>query len=215
MTAASHGQSAGASARLLIMSEQLAGRPDRVSIGELLEGLGRSALGLGLMVPALLALIPLPGPFGIVLGAMIAVIAIQVMAGQTRLRLPRFLAVRTIPSTPVAVAIRRFAAPLRWAERYSTPRRWLPLTGRGARVALGGPLLLMALALALPIPLGNALPAIALTVFAVGFIERDGLAILAALGLSVIALVWTTILILFGAEMLGWILAAVQFDQLL
>ena len=98
------------------MSEQLAGRPDRVSIGELLDGLGRAALGL--MVPALLALIPLPGPFGIVLGAMIAVIAIQVMAGQTRLRLPRFLAVRTIPSAPVAVAIRRFAAPLRWAERF-------------------------------------------------------------------------------------------------
>ncbi len=192
------------------MSEQLSGRADRVSIGDLLEGLGRAALGLGLMIPALLALIPLPGPFGMVLGAMIAVIAIQVMTGQTRLRLPRFLAVRTIPSAPVAVAIRRFAAPLRWAERFSTPRRWLPLTGRVARVALAAPLLLMDLALALPIPLGNGLPAIALTVFAVGFMERDGAAILVALGLSLVALAWTAALIFFGAEMLDWILMALR-----
>ena len=210
MSTASNGRSAGASARLLIMSEQLSGRADRVSIGDLLEGLGRAALGLGLMIPALLALIPLPGPFGMVLGAMIAVIAIQVMTGQTRLRLPRFVAVRTIPSAPVAVAIRRFAAPLRWAERFSTPRRWLPLTGRVARVALAAPLLLMAVALALPIPLGNGLPAIALTVFAVGFMERDGAAILVALGLSLVALAWTAALIFFGAEMLDWILMALR-----
>lgn len=192
------------------MSEQLSDRADRVSIGDLLEELGRAALGLGLMIPALLALIPLPGPFGMVLGAMIAVIAIQVMTGQTRLRLPRFLAVRTIPSAPVAVAIRRFAAPLRWAERFSTPRRWLPLTGRVARVALAAPLLLMAVALALPIPLGNGLPAIALTVFAMGFMERDGAAILVALGLSLVALAWTAALIFFGAEMLDWILMVLR-----
>lgn len=206
MTAASNDRAAGVSARLTILSEQLAGGRDRVGVGELLEGLGRSALGLGLMVPALLALIPLPGPFGIALGAMIAAIAIQVMTGQTRLRLPRFLAARTIPSRPVAVALRRFAAPLRWAERLSTPRRWLPLTGRAARVALAGTLLLLALALALPIPLGNGLPAIALTVFAIGFMERDGAAILMALGLSLVALAWTAALIFSGAEIFDWIL---------
>ncbi len=206
MTPGSTGRPAGVSARLTILSAQLAGGPDRISIGDLLDGLGRSALGLGLMIPALLALIPLPGPFGIVLGTMIAAIAIQVMTGQTRLRLPRLLAGRTLPSRPVAVAIRRFAAPVRWAERFSTPRRWLPLTGRAARVALAGPLLLLALALALPIPLGNGLPAIALTVFAVGFMERDGLAIVMALGLSLVALAWTAALILFGAEMFDWIL---------
>jgi hypothetical protein len=206
---ASNDRVPGASARLLILSEQLADRAERVSIAELLEGLGRSALGVALMIPALLALIPLPGPFGIVLGGMIAVISIQVMMGQNRLRLPRFLAKRTIPLAPVAVALRRFAAPLRWAERLMTPRRLLPLTGRVARVILAVPLLLMALALALPIPLGNGLPAITLTMFAMGFMERDGAAILAALGLSLIALAWTAALILFGAEMFDWILMAI------
>ncbi|MBX9946455.1 MAG: exopolysaccharide biosynthesis protein [Reyranella sp.] len=206
MTPPPNGRAAGVSARLLILSEQLAGRAERVSIGELLDGLGRSALSLGLMIPALLALIPLPGPFGLVFGAMIAAIAVQVMMGQNRLRLPRFLANRTIPPAPVAVAMRRFAAPLRWAERLSTPRRLLPLTGRVARVALAGPLLLLAFALALPIPMGNGLPAIALVVFALGFMERDGVAILTALGLSLVALVWTVALILFGAEILDWIL---------
>lgn len=189
------------------MSEQLASRTDRVSIGELLDGLGRASLGLGLIVPSLLALIPLPGPFGILFGTMIGAIAVQVMMGEPRLRLPRFLAVRTVPPTAVGTALRRFAAPLQWAERLSTPRRLLPLTGRVARVVLAAPLLIMAMTLALPIPLGNGLPAIAVIVFALGFMERDGLAILAALGLCVVALVWTVALILFGAEIFGWLLS--------
>lgn len=189
------------------MSEQLASRTDRVSIGELLDGLGRASLGLGLMVPSLLAMIPLPGPFGVLFGTMIGAIAVQVMMGETRLRLPRFLAVRTVPPAAVGTALRRFAVPLQWAERLSTPRRLLPLTGRVARVVLAAPLLIMAMTLALPIPLGNGLPAIAVIVFALGFMERDGLAILAALGLCVVALVWTVALILFGAEIFGWLLS--------
>ncbi len=189
------------------MSEQLASRTDRVSIGELLDGLGRASLGLGLMVPSLLAMIPLPGPFGVLFGTMIGAIAVQVMMGETRLRLPRFLAGRTVPPAAVGTALRRFAVPLQWAERLSTPRRLLPLTGRVARVVLAAPLLIMAMTLALPIPLGNGLPAIAVIVFALGFMERDGLAILAALGICVVALVWTVALILFGAEIFGWLLS--------
>ena len=189
------------------MSEQLASRTDRVSIGELLDGLGRASLGLGLMGPSLLAMIPLPGPFGVLFGTMIGAIAVQVMMGETRLRLPRFLAGRTVPPAAVGTALRRFAVPLQWAERLSTPRRLLPLTGRVARVVLAAPLLIMAMTLALPIPLGNGLPAIAVIVFALGFMERDGLAILAALGICVVALVWTVALILFGAEIFGWLLS--------
>ena len=189
------------------MSEQLASRTGRVSIGELLDGLGRASLGLGLMVPSLLAMIPLPGPFGVLFGTMIGAIAVQVMMGETRLRLPRFLAGRTVPPAAVGTALRRFAVPLQWAERLSTPRRLLPLTGRVARVVLAAPLLIMAMTLALPIPLGNGLPAIAVIVFALGFMERDGLAILAALGICVVALVWTVALILFGAEIFGWLLS--------
>lgn len=188
------------------MSEQLASRTDRVSIGELLDGLGRASLGLGLMVPSLLAMIPLPGPFGVLFGTMIGAIAVQVMMGETRLRLPRFLAVRTIPPAAVGTALRRFATPLQWAERLSTPRRLLPLTGRVARVVLAAPLLIMAMTITLPIPLGNGLPAAAVIIFALGFMERDGLAILAALGLCVVALAWTAALIFFGAEMVDWML---------
>ena len=159
------------------------------------------------MVPSLLAMIPLPGPFGVLFGTMIGAIAVQVMMGETRLRLPRFLAGRTVPPAAVGTALRRFAVPLQWAERLSTPRRLLPLTGRVARVVLAAPLLIMAMTLALPIPLGNGLPAIAVIVFALGFMERDGLAILAALGICVVALVWTVALILFGAEIFGWLLS--------
>ena len=102
------------------------------------------------------------------------------------------------------------AAP--WLQRAETllrPRRMIALTNRFARAALMLPLLALAFVLALPIPFGNILPVAALTVFALGFLERDGAAILVALGLTVVALAWTALLVLAGAQVadvvLNWL----------
>jgi hypothetical protein len=63
------------------------------------------------------------------------------------------------------------------------------------------PLFLLALAIILPIPFGNFAPALALVAFALGFMARDGLAVLLALGLSVAALAWAGLLLVVGTAL--------------
>jgi hypothetical protein len=58
----------------------------------------------------------------------------------------------------------------------------------------------MALIITLPIPLGNILPVIALAMLALALLERDGVAVLWALAMSLVAIVWTIVLVLFGAR---------------
>jgi len=52
----------------------------------------------------------------------------------------------------------------------------------------------------LPIPLGNILPVIALAMLALALLERDGVAVLWALAMSLFAIFWAIVLVLFGAR---------------
>ena len=63
------------------------------------------------------------------------------------------------------------------------------------------PLLLLALAIMLPIPFGNLAPAVVVMAFALGFIARDGAAVLVGLVLSLAALAWTGLLPFAGTAL--------------
>ncbi|MGL4404970.1 MAG: exopolysaccharide biosynthesis protein, partial [Notoacmeibacter sp.] len=64
--------------------------PDgRVSVGALMDALGEAGLGILLIVFALPSFIPTPGrPVGFISGTVVALIALQVMAGRHTLWLP-------------------------------------------------------------------------------------------------------------------------------
>jgi hypothetical protein len=196
-----------ASGRLEAIGASLTG--ERVSLGEILDKLGPSALGLLLLILTIPALIPIPGPLGVVFGTLVALVAGQLLLGNRRMWMPQFVRARQLPSATVKAAIDKTVPYLRRAERYLKPRRLRLLTGRPARTALGLPIIALGLAIALPIPLGNLLPALALIAFALGFLARDGVAILAALGLSAVALGWVAFLLVAGTKVLdvvwGWL----------
>jgi hypothetical protein len=190
------------SRRLLALSRSL--KRQRVEIGEVIDGLGPEGLGLALLVLTLPALIPLPGPFGMVFGSFVLLVACQMLFGAQRFWLPARLRNQRL-SQPMAR--RLIAQALPWigrAESVLRESRLHALTGRVARIACALPILLMAVAIMLPIPLGNFAPALALVFIAIGFTARDGLAVLAGLSTSLLALGWTFFLILFGAAALEW-----------
>lgn len=191
--------------RLTIVRQRLGGRPGKVTLGELIDGLGPAAIGLTLLLLALISMVPLPGPFGMLFGSIIAFISLQIMFGATRLRVPRMIRRMSLPDGVIQMAIDKITPGLHRVERLLRPRRWLPLTGRLARVGLAFPLFATASVLALPIPMGNPAPAASLIAFSLGFIFRDGLAIIVGLGLSIIALAWTAFLVLFGSHVIGQI----------
>jgi hypothetical protein len=175
----------------------------RISVGALIDALGDTGLGIVLIIFALPSFIPTPGlPVGFVSGTVVALIALQVMAGRHTLWLPAKLRRVDMPRDILIKAAALLAKPMRWTERWLQPRH-SALTGRVARMLLALPILILAVSIVLPIPLGNQAPSVALIMFGFGLIERDGLAILAAIILSIIAMIWLAFIILFGVEAAG------------
>ncbi len=202
---------ASATARLLALRSSVEGRDEALTLGQVIDGLGQAGLGLVLLILTLPSLIPLPGPFGMLFGTLIALVSLQVLFGAHRVWVPAMLRRRPVSPGLVRSFVDKGVPILRRVEGWLKPRRYLPLTGRAARVALAVPLLVMAIILALPIPLGNVGPCASLIAFALGFIQRDGLAVLVGLGLSALTLIWTAFLILFGAAAFSWVTGLLGF----
>ncbi len=195
------GQSVGgvASQRLLLLAREIGPRA-QVSIGDVVDQLGASSLGLILLILTIPAIIPIPGPIGIILGSCLALVAVQVVAGAKRVWLPGWLRSCNLPTRFVTAAIARIVPWLERFERRLSPRRWMMLSGRVARPFLGLAILAMAVIITLPIPSGNVLPVVALAMLALALLERDGVAVLLALGMSLVAIVWTGLLVMFGVQ---------------
>jgi hypothetical protein len=185
-------------------------RTDKISLGEIVDGLGHAGIGMMLLILSLPALVPIPGPIGFVFGLLVALVAMQLVLGARQIVLPDFARKWRIPAS----AVRAFAAKgepiLRRVEKWLRPRRLLVLTGQRGRMALGLPIMLMGFAVALPIPTGNVPPVASLIVLSLGLINRDGLAVIFGLILAVVAVGWFALLYFFGAQMWLWVTAWVS-----
>ncbi len=156
---------------------------------------GRSTLLLMLLLGTV-AMVPSPGvPVGFVFGGAILLLALGWMLPGGRGRLPGFLGRRRLPSGLLDGALRLIVPLLRRVERRLQPRLHGMVSGPGLWLAM-----LMAavqgVLLALPIPMGNAVPGAAVALLALGILSRDGLCVLAghlagvAGGLVLLGLGW-------------------------
>lgn len=174
-----------------------------VTMAELAEGLGETAPAVLLLLLALPPLIPLPGvPIGFVFGMAIGTVALQVIAGRTVLVLPGALARRSLPRAGVRRMLLRAVPWLRRIETLLRPGRMMGLTIGGPRRAVGVIAVLLALTLAVPIPMGDPLPALATMTLAFGLMEHDGAAVLAGTAIAVTAMAWNIFLIATSLHLL-------------
>jgi len=178
---------------------------ERVTLGDLIHHLGQSGFGLALMALALPAMIPIPGPFGMMTGCCLMLIAFQMLIGCRRLALPRFLADRHVTADGVKAVIVRALPWVKRLEVFVREGRWRSLTGRCSHVLVGIPVLLLAVVLALPIPFGNIGPVISLLVIGLSLVARDGLALMLGLVLTLATFVWTAVLIFAGAHIAAYL----------
>lgn len=163
---------------------------ERVSVGDLLAALRDRALGALLFVFAFPNALPLPPGSSSVLGAPLLFLAAQLALGRPPW-LPRLIAERSMTRADFAVLVDRIAPWLARAERLLRPRLSV-LAAPPFEYVVGLVCLALAVILVLPIPLGNMLPALAITVLALGILERDGVWVLAGLAIAVLAVsvVW-------------------------
>ena len=170
-----------------------------ISIGDLVDRLGASSVSLLLLLLAILALLPIPGPIGQIFGGVLAFVGVQVMRNARRIWLPQRVRNAHLPVPLLVGTIRRFIPWLRWVERGMTRRRLLALTNTKVRSALGGAVLVLGAIIAIPIPLGNLLPALAVMSIALALLERDGAVVIVAIGMTTVAIAWTAVLFVSGA----------------
>lgn len=174
-----------------------------VTLDELMSAMGRSSIAFAILILSLPALTPIPGPFGLVFGSCLAIISLQIIAGFRRIWLPQFLGRRQVSGGTIELMVRYTAPLVARVETLLRKNRLRRFAGPRAQAFLGLPVLLLAIAVALPIPFGNMLPVAALVMIALGLMERDGLVTILGLGMGVIALGATGGLVYAAAWGLG------------
>jgi hypothetical protein len=175
----------------------------RLEIGDMLSAMGQTGTAFVILILALPAITPIPGPFGMVFGTALALVSLQIMVGRQTIWLPVILRRRQLSSTTIGHVVRYAGPIIARVERLMRPGRLQVFTGNFVQMLLGIPVFLLAVIIALPIPFGNLIPVFALVVIAVALMERDGLITLIGLVLSVVAVIATLGLLYAGATMLG------------
>ncbi|MGH6988264.1 MAG: exopolysaccharide biosynthesis protein [Stellaceae bacterium] len=152
------------------------GDGDRITVEEIVEALGGN--GFGLLVLALALPNAIPGPmipgFSVPFALGIILLGLQIMGGNSRPLLPRWLRRRTITRVRFRRFIERADPWLSRFERRFKPRAARILHDSGRPRVLGLLIILFALVLALPIPLGNGPEAFAICVIGLGLFASDG-----------------------------------------
>lgn len=164
---------------------------DRISFGDLVDAFDGRAFGPLIVLFAAPNILPvaLPG-ISAILGVPLILLTSQLMIGRPRPWLPGFVRRRSLGRRDFERFVGKVVPRLRRIETWIKPRFPL-LSGSVARRLIGAGGLVLALIICLPVPLGNAVPALALVLMAVGLLGRDGLAVLAGVcvGLAGLAIV--------------------------
>ena len=197
----------GAPARDQSLREQIAQvieslPEDHLSLGKLLEMLGEDGLLLLAILLTLVFLIPVSIPgVSTVFGAAILLIGISRLSGR-RLWIPARLREKPLPVDKLRPALRSGMNWMQRMERISRPHR-LPMfvDGKFMGVINNLAFILAAILLMAPfgfVPFSNTLPAVALLLYSVGFIQRDGGAVLLGHLANIATIVYFTVLIAGG-----------------
>jgi hypothetical protein len=152
---------------------------ERIAIADLLVAMGDRAIGALLFIFAFPNVLPTPPGTSSILGAPLIFLAAQLTFGRPPW-LPSVITKRSMSRNDFQTIIRRIGPWLARAEKLLKPRM-SRLAVPPMEYVVGLVCLLLAIVLVLPIPLGNMSPALAISLMALGVLERDGLWVLAGM----------------------------------
>jgi len=154
-----------------------------VTLAEVLTAVGERSFGALLVILAIPNMVAglIPG-LSIVLGLPLLLVSMQLVVGAERPWLPRRLAHLKIKRSDLRRMVERTRPTLRRLERALQPRLEF-LTSPWAERLIGLGCLALSVLVFLPIPFANLVPAIGIMLFGFSMLERDGLMVLAAMGI--------------------------------
>jgi len=183
---------------------------EAISIKDLSAQLGERGFGLMLLLFALPNTIPLPIPgISTITSLPLIFFATQLFFGKERIWLPLWLADRQIPMSKLRPLIQKSLPWIIKLEKVAKPRLDIITTRNFERLA-GGLMLILALLIALPVPLSNLVLGVAIAVLALAITERDGLVMITGWLFTIFALCFFTVLV-SGYALILWKLVSEIF----
>lgn len=172
-----------------LLTSMVAAHPgDRLFPADLMDALQDRAIGAMLLLFAAVNLLPLPPGVSAVTGIPLVLVAAQMVIGRTRPWLPQLIMRRSVTKEQALTGVKHLERYERWIGRITKPRLPQLTNHTGARV-IGLISLLLGLIIVLPIPLGNHLPALAVSFYGMAMVNRDGATAILASGVAVGAVV--------------------------
>lgn len=171
----------------------------QITVGEFMQFLGERAFCLVILMFSLPNSLPVPGipGFSTLTGLPITFIAFQMVMGRETIWLPYRIASKHFSRQGLAKILAKALPAVIWLEKYLTPR-WLFVTSRAGERMLGLLFIALSLLIALPIPGGNFLPGLSMSLIALGMLERDGIFLTGAVCFAVASMMFMyEIVILF------------------
>jgi hypothetical protein len=167
-----------------------------VTVGWLTSTLHRHSFGIIMLCLGLLATTPVGSTLP---GLILAVMAVQLIAGRAEPVFPNFIMTRRLPTKQLRRLGDRAIHVLKYLEKVVHPR-W-PMTFEVAKRAVGIMVLLLTVVLLLtPVPLSNVAPAMVISLISLAYVEEDGLLLSVGFFAAIIliglgsAAVWGTII---------------------
>lgn len=146
---------------------------ERIAMADLLTLMPGQALAALVLIFAAPNVVPGPPGLSAILGLPMVYLTFQLMLGRTPW-LPPVIAQRTFARGDFAALVLRIAPLLARLEKLLRPRV-SALVGYHAERGIGGFCFLLSVIILMPVPLGNMLPALAISLMMLGLLERDGL----------------------------------------
>lgn len=189
------------SRRLAAIADQSG--PDRIPLSELARELETSVWGGLLFIFAGINVIPLPPGTNTVIAIPLVLISAQMAFGRSSPWFPAKIDRRGVTKAELHAVIGKMGWFEERVERIFQPRLGR-LTGAAAMRVIGLVCLVLSLVAGLPILMIHNAPGIAIVLFALGLIYRDG-------ALVIVAAVAAVLAVLFDAALIIWGVAAVKY----
>ena len=166
--------------------------PEGVTLKWIIATLRDRSFGIVMLLIGLVGLLPGVSPL---VGILLAIPAVQMIAGRSEPVLPRRLAERRLSAAKLSRLLGRVIPAMRRLERVVRPR-WNRSFGVAKRI-VGGVILLLGGTLLTPIPFSQVIPSLVIVLLAFAVLEEDGV-LLALAGLAALLSIAITAAALWG-----------------
>lgn len=181
---------------------------ERLTIGQLVDALQDRAFGILLLILALPCAVPFIYGIPQIVSVPLIFVSAQIVIGRHEPYFPENIRRRSFSADAFRNMVEKSTRYIKWLEIFSRPRMvWL--TKGNTERFLGVFLVIFSASIAIPLPLTNTVPGIAVGIVALGLIERDGLMILAG---TILGTGWVIFLITLAGGI--WTLLQQAFSWL-